>query len=277
MDGLRHFDALGFRFAVKATEPKLAAYLDYVLDGLARPGPAAHHYELGSRERDGGRTAELRLDGEFIIGGHSAERLVGRLIQDVNRRAVEGCGLVTLHAGAVEHDGLGVVLPAPPAAGKSTLVAALVRSGFRYLTDEAVALDGETLAVRPYPKPLTLDPGSWPLFPELEPHADLSTDAYKAAQWHVPPGAFRAGSVGQSCPIRVLVFPRYEAGAEPTLERARRGEALVELARNTFRFREHGPEALELLAEVVRPAVCYRLTTGVLEPAVALIGQLAGR
>jgi len=69
MDCPRHFDALGFGFAVKTPEPRLAVYLDDVLDALARPGPAPHDYELGPVELTGGQTAELRLDGEFILVG----------------------------------------------------------------------------------------------------------------------------------------------------------------------------------------------------------------
>ena len=41
-----------------------------------------------------------------------------------------------LHAGVVEKNGLGIVLPALPGSGKSTLVAALIARGYRLLSDE---------------------------------------------------------------------------------------------------------------------------------------------
>jgi hypothetical protein len=198
------------------------------------------------------------------------------LIQDINRRAVAACDNLSIHAGGVEREGVGLVFPGGIAAGKSTLVAGLLRAGFRYLTDEAVALDRDTLWIRPYPKPVSLDPGSWPLFPELEPDADLATGDYKAAQWQVPPNAIGPGLLGQSCPIGVVVFPRLEVGAESRLEPVGRAEALVELAGHTFRFSDRSRDALDLLAEAVRPATCYRLTVGRLEPAVALLVRLTG-
>ena len=48
--------------------------------------------------------------------------------------------------------GTGIVaFPASMNSGKSTLVAALVRAGYAYVTDETVAVDPTTLAVTPEP------------------------------------------------------------------------------------------------------------------------------
>ena len=41
--------------------------------------------------------------------------------------------------------------------GKTTLTAGLVRAGFDYLSDEAVAFDWDTLDIVPYAKPLSID------------------------------------------------------------------------------------------------------------------------
>ena len=91
-----------------------------------------------------------------------------------------------------------------------------------------------------------------------------------------PATAIRPGAVAGPCPVVVVVFPRYEAGANTVLEPLGRAEALVELARNTFRFKERGAPELELLAEVARGAECYRLTMGGLAPAVDLVAGLLG-
>jgi hypothetical protein len=276
MDRRQHFDALGFSFTVETDDTRLAAYLDELLRALSEPGPGAHRYEFRRVGRGDAGGHELRLDGDYVLGTHPAERLVASMIQDVNRRAIGECDHLTIHAGGVEREGVGLVFPGGIAAGKSTFVAGLLRAGFGYLTDEAVALDRDTLWIRPYPKPVSLDPGSWPLFPELEPDADLATDDYKAAQWQVPPNAIGPGLLGQSCPIGIVVFPRLEVGAESKLEPVGRAEALVELAGHTFRFDDRSRDALDLLAEVVRPAACYRLTVGRLEPSVALMVRLTG-
>lgn len=60
-----------------------------------------------------------------------------------------------VHAGAVELRGRGIILPGISGSGKSTLVAALLRAGAVYLSDEFAVLDGEG-RVHPYSRPLRL-------------------------------------------------------------------------------------------------------------------------
>src|SRR4051794_33241046 len=72
--------------------------------------------------------------------------------------------LVALHAGYVELDGSGVVIPGPSYCGKSTLVAALCRfAGARYGGDELCAMQLDDGAIVPYRKPLSLKVATWPL------------------------------------------------------------------------------------------------------------------
>jgi hypothetical protein len=110
---------------------------------------------------------------------------------------------------------MGLVFAGVMEAGKTTLVAGLVRAGFGYLTDEAGAIERETLLIQPYPKPLSLEPGSWPLFPELEPQADLATDEYKAYEWQVPTAAIRPGALGRSPGRRRRLPPPQSGHARP--------------------------------------------------------------
>lgn len=74
------------------------------------------------------------------------------------RLAVERSPELLFHAGAVERDGVAVLFPGESGTGKSTMVAACVRRGFGYLTDEMVALDLSTGAVRGWPRPIMLTP-----------------------------------------------------------------------------------------------------------------------
>jgi hypothetical protein len=160
--------------------------------------------------------------------------------------------------------------------GKTTLTAGLVRAGFGYLTDEAVAIDAATLNIDPYPKPLSLDPGSWSLFPELADER-AGRDTLRAPdQWLIPSHAFRGDALGQPCPARFIVYPRYDATARTALEQLDRGEALVELTTNTFKFKDNARESLDVLAETIRGAECYRLTVGELHDAVSAIQSLVG-
>lgn len=271
------FDALGFRFDVAATDARLIAYVNRLLATFAGPEPAEHHYLLRPHDPSSDDSAyELMLGGERVGAATCPEGLVASLVHDINQRAVGLCPHLCLHAGGVEHGGVGVVFPGEMEAGKTTLTTGLVRAGFRYLTDEAVTLDRDTQEIHPYPKPLSIDTGAWHLFPELEPHDRLASDAYKAQQWQVPPNAIRAKAVGEPCPVAVIVFPRYDKRGITTLTPIRRAEALVEITKHTFRFNQQAREALDILAATVRGADSYRLTTGDLEGAVATIQGLVG-
>lgn len=267
------FDALGFGFDVAVDDARVAGRIECVFQSLVTTTAAEHHYVLDAVPGSDPPDCELRLDGSSIVALPDLDGLVQSLVHDLNRRATDASPHLVLHAGGVEHHGVGVVLPGVMEAGKTTLTAGLVRAGLGYLTDEAVALDRTTLAIHPYPKPLSLDPGSWSLFPELEDRDDI---AATATQWQVPPTAIGPGLLGQSCPVGLIVFPRHTAGAAVALEPVGRAEALVELAHHTIRFDEQARQGLELLAEVIRGAECYRLVAGELDDAVAAVTSLLG-
>ena len=264
-------DLLGYTVAMTATDPKLDDYLQRLYAAFPIAAGAQHTYSIAPD--DTGRFV-LLVDGEHAGSADHPEGIVAVLANHCNRRVAEQAPQVLVHAGGVERDGVGVMLPAYMERGKTTLTTGLVRAGFRYLTDEAVAIDRATHTVVPYPKPMSLDPGSWALFPELEPDEPFPTDGYKESQWQVPPAAIRADAVGTQCPIGFVAFPVYKPGATTRLIPLTRGEALVELAKNTFRFDAEGRPTLAVLAEVVRGAEVYRLPNGDLTEAVAAVTRL---
>ena len=61
--------------------------------------------------------------------------------------------------GCRRHEGRAILLPGPTHAGKSTLVAELVRRGAPYFSDEYALIDADG-RVHPYPRPLLLRDGS---------------------------------------------------------------------------------------------------------------------
>jgi hypothetical protein len=222
-----------------------------------------------------------RLDGihEVLLGGECVQRsespdvLVDYILWDVSARAVqEEHGFLALHAGAVAYRGSGVLLPAPPDSGKTTLSAALTRAGFDYLSDEAALIDPADGRVHPFPRPL------WMERPTVEKFPDLLERRPGAArpQYPVLAEELRPGSVGAPCPVRFVVAPTYGAGAPTELEAMSRGEAVVLLCRNSFNFSGFGRAGVVLLAAVVRGAACFRLRMGALDEAVRLVGGAVG-
>ncbi|MET0728074.1 MAG: hypothetical protein ABWZ76_07215 [Acidimicrobiales bacterium] len=273
-DGYR---GLRYEFRLRAPQdPAVEAYVADLLAAQRGPVDAPDTFTIRATGDPGAFAYELVLGSERWASAPRPEGLVTPLVQQVNARAVDtwDAGPVC-HAGAVEHDGMAVVFPADQESGKTTLVTALVQAGFGYLTDEAAAFD-QTAQVVPFPKPLSIDPGSWPLFPHLQPHADLPTTQYRDQQWQVAPDDIRAGAVGHRSSAAWIVFPNYERGRPTVLQPIGRGEALMELTRHTFGFAERSRVRLDELAAIVQGASCHRLTVGSLEEACRLITSLVG-
>jgi len=222
---------------------------------------------------DGESRWRFSVNAEEVLDAASLDSAVLALVQRLNTEFVRSWPGPVCHAGGVSYQGLGVVLPADPESGKSTLTCGLVRAGSAYLTDEGVAFRPGTLRIEPYPKPITLDRGSWFLFPELEPEPFGESER---DQWQVSPLSIRPDAVSGPCDARYIVFPKYVEGADTRLTPIRRAEALVDLAKNTFEFNQHSREYLDQLAIVVEACDCYRLTVGTLEDAVSCIQELVG-
>jgi hypothetical protein len=270
----RGFRALGYEFAFRvARDPELGPYLSSLFDAFPRADDPSELWHLGPASDDSGSWS-LVVDGAAHATVECPELLVSPVVHHLNRLAIESWDGVVCHAGGVVHEGVGVVLPAHMESGKSTLTAGLVRAGAAYLSDEAVAFTRGTAVMHAYAKPLSIDPGAWYLFPELEPDGPFATNGHKESQWQVPPACFRSDAVADACTARLVVFPRYVAGSETDVVPLRRAEALVELAKNTFAFNRKGRDALDELAGIVRTVDCFRMTVGDLDQAVALIGEL---
>ena len=72
-----------------------------------------------------------------------------------------------LHAGVVVRGPHCLVLPGRAEAGKSTLVAGLVRAGWGYGSDELALLSFTDERLKPYQRPISIDVGAYDIFPEL--------------------------------------------------------------------------------------------------------------
>jgi hypothetical protein len=274
----RSFHALAHDFRVVTESRAVHRYVESVLSGFPEADAVDAEYRLRRvrRSEAGSKMFEVALDGDTVASDASLGTLVGSFVHALNRRAISSDYAIMCHAGGVELDGVGFVFPAHMESGKTTLTAGLVRAGFDYLTDEAVSFEPTTGLIEPFPKPLSIDQGSQFLFRELTPEPAPGDDRAPDLQWQVPPDAIRAGAVGRPCAARFIVFPRYEADAPTELETLSRATTLMELATNTFEFRDHARRSLEVLARVVEGAQGFRLTIGDLHEACAVIADLAG-
>jgi hypothetical protein len=108
-----------------------------------------------------GRDGRLAVDGVALPARLGDPPALGAL--DSALRAAIASGAeehVFIHAGVVARAGRAIVLPGQSWSGKTTLVAALVRAGAEYLSDEFAVLDANG-RVHPFAKPLSVRaPGS---------------------------------------------------------------------------------------------------------------------
>jgi len=265
-----HCRAIGHRFDVATNDPAVCEYLNYVLADLTDPAPdGAENYELLVLDQ---HRYVIRYGGSLVATTDWLDRALSLLLWHINTEAARGATLngPVIHAAAAVRDGLAVLLPAPAESGKTTTVAGLVRAGFGYLTDEAVAIEPATLLPQPYPKALSIDRGSWQVLADVRPsHADRMT-----GQWQLPARAIRPDAAASPAPIRYLIEPAYDRHSTTRLEAVPKATMLVRLADSTFHLRDAPDRNLAVLARIVEGAECYRLTVNNLDEAVRLIGNL---
>jgi HprK-related kinase A len=192
--------------------------------------------------------------------------LIGRRLNDA----------LLLHAGALERDGLALVLPATPGSGKSTLSAALSLRGWRLLSDEFGALDTQARLFRPVLKPVALknesidviaafSPGAaiGPRFPKTRKGtvAHLAASPEAVAAVHVParPGA--------------VVLPRWQAGAATSWTPLPAEEAFSALAFNAFNYPLTGIDGFRTVLDIVRRCPAWRLVYSDLDDAIRTIDR----
>jgi hypothetical protein len=270
---------LSYRFALWCDDASLGAHADLILAGLREPdagAPIDHWYSL-TTTAGGVGTFDVRRDDELLAQDQRRGDALGWVVWDVNRSAAAASGQHLLfHAGALEVDGIGVLLPGTSGSGKSTLTAGLTRSGFGYLTDELVALDLTTGDLLPYAKPITLKAGSFSVVPELDPARGRppGADPWGGTEWQVAVGGTTGRRVGRACPPRLVVVPRYDAATPTGLTPLSDTEAFLSLALHAVNLLPHGAGGSAALAGVVAQSSCYALTMSDLNEACALVHGL---
>jgi hypothetical protein len=122
-----------------------------------------------------------------------------------------------IHGAAVALGGRAIGFPGPSGSGKSTLTAWLVSRGYSYLSDDLLAVLAQSGCVAPWPVPMSLKSGSWPLIESVAPGLATARSVHlrgQDARWLAPPpGAWTE----PPSPLAALVFPRYTAGASTRL------------------------------------------------------------
>jgi hypothetical protein len=242
-----HLLAYGVTLEVRSDSENLlaqaAANLPFGAAIVPEPNaPAAESLTLASASAQAG--FRLRLRGRILFQSDRAETVVARLRAYLILKAGEHSpGRVFVHAGVVAWHGRAIVLPGRSFAGKSTLVAELVRRGALYYSDEYALVDRDGL-IHPYAQDLQLrSPGS-------------------AAQRSVPIAELR-GVAGRE-PVRaaLILFTRYKPSATWRPKTLTPGQAVLQLLRQTISVRRAPATAMRNLTRMMAGAVALQTQRG---------------
>jgi hypothetical protein len=178
---------------------------------------------------------------------------------------LRGRGLYTIHATALELHGRGILIPGNSGRGKTTSFISLLRSGYRYLSDDHPLFRdaGAHVELLPFPIKINVTEDTIAFFPELRDAPDHLLHP------RFPKRAFYAEevyptSIGACCRPALVLFPQVVDAPRSHLEplpKSRAMELLLPQALLVYDA-EVARREFQVLAKLVQQVDCYRLHFG---------------
>lgn len=251
------FEAYGVRVGFATNDAALLGRLREFMPPDSRAcEPAGVEQRFGlTADQDG---YHLRLNDEWTVDYENLELALGLLDTHLTGYvAVHASERIFVHAGVVAHGDRVIVAPGMSFSGKSTLVAALLRAGATYYSDDFALLD-EQGRVHPYPKPLSLRGDGF------------SQTTHTAASL--------GATVGEEpLPPALIVMATYRPGVTWQPRRLSSGEGVLAMLSNTVPARERPQESLAAVRRAVEGAVILQGERGEADDLAALLlAQLDG-
>ncbi|MDF0665610.1 MAG: hypothetical protein P0119_05975 [Nitrospira sp.] len=206
-----------------------------------------------------------RTDGYLIKPETMHTNLIEYLFHRALSELLRYRGLYTIHATAVEKHGHGVLIPGNSGRGKTTCSISLLRSGYRYLSDDHpwIRDAGTHVEVLPFPIEISVTETTIAFFQELLDAPD------HVLQSGSPKRSFHAenlypNSLGDCCQPAVVLFPHMVDAPHSHLELLPKSRAMELLLPQALLV--YDPEVarreFKVLAKLVQQVDCYRLHFG---------------
>ena len=183
-----------------------------------------------------------------------------------------------LHAAVLERGGKAVILPGDPGAGKSTLTAVLMLSGWRLLSDEIAMIDRDDGLLVPLARPVSLKNRSIEIVRNFDRRAvlgDVARDTHKGTVAHLRPSDDSVARMAQKVRPAHIVFPRWKDGAEASLRPRGKADAFMHNATHAFNYSLLGRLGFELNAALIDACSCWDFEYSRLEDALRTFEELA--
>ena len=220
---------------------------------------ADESYSLIIGDRSEGVRYQLYREREKLLETAILEEMLDIFNSDLRLQvAIAVKDKLFVHAGVVAWQDKAIVIPGRSFSGKTTLVAALVKAGAIYYSDEYAVFDTDGL-VHPYPRPLSVR---------------------QAGGMRVRCAIEELGGTAGTKPLSVglIVHAQYEAGVEWKPVAMSKGQAVLALLDNTVVARTRPQFALSVLPRTVSNAFGIAGKRGeAAEVAEALLRQLSDR
>jgi len=163
---------------------------------------------------------------------------------------------VFVHAGAVAHRGRAIVIPGGSFSGKSMLVAALVRAGADYYSDEHAVLDEHGL-VHPYARPVSIRAD------------DTDLPSRQSAE------SLGGRSGADPIPVGLIAATSYSPEARFTPKRLSAGQGVLVLLEHTAHTQTRTADAMAAVRHAVSDALVVAGPRGDADAAAQVLLELA--
>lgn len=211
---------------------------------VARAAEVEHWFTVLGKDLTEG--FEIYKESELISGNNPLEESLNFLESRIRSTIAEFTkDFVFLHAGAVSWKGKAIVIPGKSFAGKTTLVAALIKRNCDYLSDEFAVIDKRGF-VHPFPKKLSLR-GIIDDFLQVD--FEVEDLGGKRRRKPVPIGF-------------ILVAEYKEKTKRPVIKINSLGEGIMAGVANSFSVRQNPKLVLEVLGVVAARATMLQSTRG---------------
>lgn len=235
------FNSYGVRVGIRANRKGvLKQVLSYLPPGWkpSRLRKVARLYSFLIGVKEGGRHKRLNLlyaDDNRIAGTPKLDQAIDALESDLQLFVADTAPRrVFIHAGVVALQGKAVVIPGRSFSGKTSLVAALVKAGAIYYSDEYAVIDEKGL-VHHYARPLS-----------------IRDNNYLGKRYRVEALGGRSGV--KPLPVGLVVVSKYKPGARWRPRGLSAGEGALELMANTVSARRQPEAMLSAIRKVVSRA-----------------------
>ena len=235
--GIHAFDSL---IHVGCSDSEIREALErYIFPPIPRARSASSSPDIRLRVEKGGEGFRVLIDDRLAASVGEIQDAALAAVKALDDAVVHRMRMFrAVHSGAVLIDGRAVLLPGSSHAGKSSLVAELLRRGASCFSDEYALIDNEG-RIHSYPRPLLLRNG-------------------RPQQSLVVPEELNSSYAAGPAPVGWIFALDYVPGeALWDVRQMSQGEAVMLLLRNTPHEMAESPGMVDFFLRVAANAACY--------------------